>query len=536
MRFPKHRRAAPKWLAMLAAIALAFPSGAAAEAAAAPARPNVVLIVIDDLNDTITGMGGHPQARTPNIQRLAEGGVAFRRAYSNNPVCAPSRSSFLTGIYPHTSRNLFWNEWFNNPVLKNSKTIMEHFRNNGYHVAGTGKLMHHHQRSVWSEFKFKADYGPFAYDGRERVGHPSVPEPFRSIGAVDGSFAPLSDVPFAGDGDPNKGWIYGTWGKVDRMRYVSETDRAPTPDERNSAWAARRIAEFAKQDDPKPFFLAVGFIRPHTPLHAPKKFFDMFPLESVQLPVIREGDAEDCHYLDVYDADQKGPKYFRLLRESYPTMEEGLRHFVQAYLACVAAVDADVGRIVDAIDQSPFRDNTIIVVTSDHGYNLGEKDYLFKNSLWEESTRVPLIIRAPGVTQAGGVAEHPVSLIDLYPTLVDLCGLEGDTRKNDQGAPLDGYSMAPFLRDPAGGTWDGPEAALSMIYAGGHTGDDPTRQHWSVRTRDWRYIRYNNGAEELYDHTNDPYEWTNLAGDPRHTTTRERLAAMLEERTPQPAQ
>ncbi|MHC4725536.1 MAG: sulfatase-like hydrolase/transferase, partial [Planctomycetota bacterium] len=140
-------------------------------------------------------MAGHPQARTPHIARLAQSGVAFKRAYSNNPICAPSRSSFLTGIYPHTSKNLFWDKWYDNPVLKNSKTIMEHFGDNGYHVAGSGKLMHHHLASVWSEFKHKADYGPFVYDGENRVAHPSVPQPFNSIGHVDGSYAPLSDVP-----------------------------------------------------------------------------------------------------------------------------------------------------------------------------------------------------------------------------------------------------------------------------------------------------------------------------------------------------
>src|SRR5210317_1331600 len=142
-----------------------------------PARPNVVLIVCDDLNDYVTGFGGHPQAATPNLEALARTGVAFSSAYSNNPVCAPSRSSFLTGIYPHTSGNFFWTKWFQNPVLKNSKTIMEHFRDNGYHVAGSGKLMHHGKPDVWSEFKHPADYGPVVYDGTDRVAHPSVPLP-----------------------------------------------------------------------------------------------------------------------------------------------------------------------------------------------------------------------------------------------------------------------------------------------------------------------------------------------------------------------
>ena len=485
-------------------------------------RPNVVMIVCDDLNDYITGLGGHPQARTPHIAKFAQSGVAFKRAYSNNPICAPSRSSFLTGIYPHTSKNLFFGKWFDNPVLKNSKTIMEHFRDNGYHVAGSGKLMHHLQTHVWSEFKHKHDYGPFVYDGKERVAHPSVPEPFKSIGHVDGSFASLSDAPYSPD-EKGKGWIYGTWGKVNKYRYASDDDRDPTPDERNAAWAANRINEFAKQENSKPFFLGIGFIRPHTPLHVPKRFFDMFPLESVKVPVIKPNDADDCHYDDVYNSDVKGLKYFRLLKESYPEIESGLKAFTQAYLASVAAVDECIGQVVEAVNNSPFKDNTIIVVTSDHGWNMGEKDYLFKNSLWEESTRVPLVIRAPGVSASGGIAEHPVSLIDIYPTLVDLCRLDGDTRKNSKGARLDGHSVRPFLKNPKSDSWPGPDAALTMIYAGQQSGNDPQKQHWSVRTKRWRYILYNNGTEELYDHEEDQYEWTNLCENSQYRQIKKAL-------------
>jgi arylsulfatase A-like enzyme len=253
----------------------------------------------------------------------------------------------------------------------------------------------------------------------------------------------------------------------------------------------------------------------------------MFPLESIQIPVIKPGDDEDCHYAEVISTEQKGLKHFRLLRQSYPTLEDGLKAYIQAYLACVAAVDECIGQVVDAVDRSPFKDSTIILVTSDHGYNMGEKDYLFKNALWEESTRVPLVIRAPGVSVAGGVAEHPVSLIDIYPTLVDLCSLPADTRKNKQGAKLDGYSLRPFLEDPGAETWSGPDAALTMVYAGPKYKRDPYRQHWSVRTQRWRYILYNSGEEELYDHDRDPYEWTNLAEVPEHADVKRELKARL---------
>ncbi|MEN8126414.1 MAG: sulfatase [Planctomycetota bacterium] len=511
-------------------------------AAAEVQKPNVVLIVCDDLNDYITGIPsqtGHPQARTPHVEKLAESGVAFRRAYSNNPVCAPSRSSFLTGIYPHTSGNLFWDKWFYNPVLKNSKTVMEHFRDNGYQVLGSGKLMHHFKKEVWGEFKHLTDYGPFVYDGKDRVAHPSVPQPYGSIGPVDGSYAPLSDVPYADDDDPKTGWIYGGWGKVKPLKYTSEDDRDPTPDERNAAWAAGQIAKFAEQKQDKPFFMAVGFIRPHTPLHVPKKYFDMFPLDSVQAPLIKQGDAEDTHFKEVIDKNSKGLRYFRTLNESYDDPDTAIKNFTRAYLACVAAVDDCIGQVVEAVDNSDLKDNTIIVLTSDHGWQMGQKDFLFKNSPWEESTRIPFIVRAPGVTKAGGVAEHPISLIDLYPTLVDLCGLTGDTRKNENGAKLDGFSVRPFLEDPDRQKWDGPDAALSMVFGGKPTEDATkeetdrlTNQNWTVRTKRWRYIRYNNGTEELYDHENDPREWNNLADDPKFKSQKKKMSKQLESMVP----
>jgi arylsulfatase A-like enzyme len=515
-----------------------------AASSAKTAQPNVVLIVCDDLNDYITGIpgqSGHPQARTPNVEKLAKSGVAFRRAYSNNPVCAPSRSSFLTGLYPHTSKNLFWDDWAKNPVQKNSKTLMEHFRDNGYHTAGSGKLMHHFHGNVWEEFKYRADYGPFVHNGEKTIAHPSVPKPFSDMdGAmVDGSFASLDDVPFADDDNPMSGWVYSENWVSKPMRYVSEDDRDPTPDERNAQWAAERIQTYAAEKNNEPLFLAVGFIRPHTPLHVPQKYFDQFPIEDVELPIIKPGDAEDCHYKEVFDAEVKGLKYFRLLNESYPEKDAGVRAFTQAYLASVAAVDECIGQVVDAVDNSPLKDNTIIVLTSDHGWNMGEKDFLFKNSLWEESTRIPFVVRAPGVAKPGAVAEHPISLIDLYPTLIDLCGLKGDTRKNEKGARLDGFSVRPFLENPKNGKWDGPDGALTMVNADENAIVDlpdedynnPEKQHWSLRTRRWRYIRYNNGMEELYDHGNDPHEWTNLADNPEFEQQKKLLGQQLLKQT-----
>lgn len=324
------------------------------------------------------------------------------------------------------------------------------------------------------------------------------------------------------------------------MRYNTEDDRDPTPDERNAIWAAGKIEEFANKKQGKPFFLSVGFIRPHTPLHVPKKYFDMFPLDSLQAPVIKKGDSDDTHFKEVIDAQSKGLRYFRTLNESYQDPDVAIKTFTQAYLACIAAVDDCIGQVVAAVDNTSLKDNTIIVLTSDHGWQMGQKDFLFKNSPWEESTRIPFVVRAPGVTVPGGVAEHPISLIDLYPTLVDLCGLTGDTRKNEKGAKLDGFSVRPFLESPDCQKWDGPDAALSMIF-GGKPKEDSTKeqtdrltnQNWTVRTKNWRYILYNNGAEELYNHEKDPREWNNLADDPKFKLQKEKMAKQLNSMVPE---
>jgi iduronate 2-sulfatase len=482
-----------------------------------PARPNVVLIVCDDLNDYVEGFGGHPQTKTPHMAKLAESGVRFTSAYSNVPVCAPSRASFLTGIYAHTSGNLFWSKWYDNPVLKNSKTLMEFFQDAGYSVAGSGKLMHFHRASDWTEFENTVDYGPFAYDGTDRVAHPDVPMPFGEIGPVDGSYGPLENVPFADDGNPKSGWVTGSWKETKPFSYSDPENLDLTPDEKNAKWASERIQQFAADESGQPFFVGVGFIRPHTPLHVQQRYFDRFPLDELIMPIIKAGDADDTHYRDVFEDTIKGLKYFRMLVASYPDMETAILTFAQAYLASVNAVDECVGQVIDAVDNSALRENTIIIVTSDHGWDMGQKDYLFKHSPWEGSTRIPMIIRAPGVAKAGSEVKQPVSLIDLYPTLIDLCGIEADNRKNDKGAPLDGFSLRPLMEDPSCGEWDGPDAALSMVYGGFRAGKfteaerwNPAAQNWSLRSAGWRYIIYNNGMEELYNHETDPLEWDNV--------------------------
>ena len=508
-------------------------------------RPNVILIICDDLNDYVEGFGGHPDAQTPNMARLARSGMSFTQAHCNIPICGPSRASLFTGIYPHNSGCFGFERWDGYEVLKNSRTIMDYFRANGYHTLGTGKLMHHMVRKEWDEYKNPADYGPFPFDGTDRVAHPDVPAPYREIGAVDGSFGPLANLEgrTTPDGKPLL-WQTGGWSHERALRVASQDDRDLTADELNGKWAVERLQDFATKDNNKPFFMGVGFIRPHTPLIVPKRFFDQFPLDSIKLPVIKPGDIDDTHARSVRGlpngqepdsprSEDMGSRLFTNLVASYESRDEALRRFIQAYLASVASVDEQIGKILDVIDRSSLKDNTIIVLTSDHGWGMGQKDYLYKNSLWQESTRVPLIVRAPGVAKSGVIADHPVSLVDLYPTLVDLCDLTGKTTKNEKGHSLDGHSLQPFLANPNTDKWTGPDSALTALYKW-RMEYDPSKESYSLRSRDWRYIRYENGKEELYHNADDPHEWTNLADDPAQAMHLKLFREQLQTRLPTP--
>ncbi len=489
-------------------------------------KPNVIFIICDDINDYEGAFAGHKQVKTPNIDRLAKSGVSFLNAHSNCPMCSPSRNSLFTGVYPCHSKDFGWTPNFEQRILKNNKTLFEYFGENGYYTMGSGKLLHENRREYWDEWGIEINnYGPVAFNGKDPVGHPSVPEPFRSIGAIDGSFAPLSDVPVFPDsisGGNKTGWLYAK-GKEDFLEYTDDEHRDLMPDEMHAQWAVKRIKEMENKDLGQPFFMGIGFVRPHTPLYAPKKYFDMFPLDKIELSMIKPGDAIDTHYKDVYPIAKqatgeyytntsKGVVYYKLLKDSYGgNAESGLKHFLQAYLACIAFVDDQIGTVIDAINNSKFKNNTIIILTSDHGWQMGEKDYLFKNSPWEESTRIPLIIKTPD-TKNGSKVDHPVSLIDLYPTLTDLCGLTGNNRKNESGGKIDGFSLRPFLENPETEKWEGPNGALTMV-GDGTNYDEVMKQTYSYRTKEWRYILYLNGDEELYHNKTDPYEWKNLAND-----------------------
>lgn len=489
-------------------------------------KPNVIFIICDDLNDYQGAFGGHPQAITPHIDRLAKSGVQFVNAHSNVPVCSPSRNSMITGVYPHISKDYGWTDLKKQPVLKHNKTIMRLFKENGYLTLGTGKITHGNMKEDWDEWgmPLKNNYGPFYFDGKDKKALPTVPEPFSEIGQVDGSFGRLSDVGYSSGEENEKGLVYG-WDNQP-MRYVSDEDRDLLQDELHAQWAVEKIKTLEKREDKQPFFMGIGFVRPHTPMHAPDKYFDLFPIEDIQLENWKKDDTDDISWIDNFDADQKGAKYYRMLLDSYNGDRElALKHFLQAYLACVAFVDEQVGKVLDALENSKLKDNTIVIFTSDHGWQMGEKNYLFKNSPWEESTRIPMLIQSPN-TKPGTKVEQPVSLIDLYPTLIDLCDLEGNYKKSDNAGNLGGYSLKPFLVGQPD-QWKGPNGVLTVV--GNYGIKIPTaQQNFSYRTKTWRYIRYSNGAEELYNHQTDPYEWENLASDENHEYIKLQLIKEME--------
>ena len=497
-------------------------------------KPNVVFIIFDDLNDWVEGLGGHPQAKTPNITRLSQRGVLFTNAHSNAPICAPSRASLFSGILPHRSGVVEFLPFAASPLLKNSVTLFEHFKNHGYQIFGTGKLYHYPEEfaPLWvnpdgsSNYGAIHDYGPFPDDGLKKpmqAIHPALkfmegfmPDPKQRLWQSRGehSFGPLSDVPREPEHPGWRGWWFP--GFKEPMEYKSEAERDPMPDERYAKWAGRILRR--KHD--KPFLLGVGFMRPHTPLYVPKQYIDLFPLEKVQLPPHREDDLEDC-------------REFTSLIQQYGFQRHALyqkanlwKRVVQAYLASIAYADAQLGVLLEALDEGPNRDNTLIVLTSDHGFHLGEKNYNFKLTNWEESSRVPLVVVPPGAKKLGQTCGRAVSLIDVYPTLIDYCSLPPNPNQGKSGQPLDGRSVKPLVDAPTDGTWHGSEDALIAVFGETKPGGG-VYHNFSIRSDHWRYTLYENGAEELYDHRTDPNEWTNLARDPAGGETKAAMKQTL---------
>ncbi len=421
--------------------------------AASPARkPNVLFIAVDDLNDWVGCLGGHPQAHTPNMDRLAARGTVFRNAHCQAPLCNPSRSSLLTGLRPSTT-GIYGLE----PGIRDASatracvTLPQHFAANGYFTASFGKIFH---------------------DG-------SIPPRLRP-GEFD-VWGPAPGMPL-----PPKKFV-----QTPSELRAMDWGVYPQDDREQADWkiADAAIAQLKALPPDKPFFVAAGFRLPHVPCFASQKWFDLLPPESeITLPPVKAHERDGLPPFSWY-LHWKLPEP----RLSWLERNSQWRPLVRAYLASTAFMDSQIGRLLDALDAIGATDNTVVVLWSDNAWHLGEKAITGKNSLWERSTRVPLIFAGPGVTPQGR-CQRPAELLDIYPSLVELCGL---TAKSG----LEGHSLVPQLRDAAA-----PRAwpAITTQSCGNH----------AVRSEQWRYIRYADGSEELYDLHADPHEWNNRIRDP----------------------
>ncbi len=466
-------------------------------------RPNVLFISVDDLNDWIGCLRGHPQALTPNIDRLAARGVLFTNAHCAAPACNPSRAAVFSGRLPQVT-----GVWANQTgqtldrTYPGARLITTAFQEAGYRVLGTGKLLHSGGRATFDEyFSVSQRWSPLPREaveytqeelptkGTENPRHATKDSRDNTI------ILPLNRMPSDRRPDSPNGESFD-WGPFD----VPDSQFGDT---QITDWAIERI----NGDFDKPFFLGVGYYRPHIPLWAPKRFFDRFAESPGQLPKIQDDDLDDL--------SETAKKWARepVTAGSHATVvkHNQWRAAVEAYLASVAYVDHEIGRLLDALDNSRFGDTTVIVLWSDHGWHLGEKEHWGKWTGWERSTKVPVIVSVPR-SQAnrfavGLTSAQPVGLIDLYPTLAELCGV---------GAPddLDGDSLVPLLREPRLSTG---RAVVTMF--------NPNNA--SLRTDRWRYIHYEDGSEELYDHQSDPNEWNNLARSRQHSTQIEELRMMM---------
>lgn len=508
-------------------------------------KPNVLIIICDDLNDSVEGMGGHPQAITPNINSFMSEAVSFQNTHCNAPLCGPSRASLWTGIYPHKSGIIGYSQnrytWRDSPVLENAVTIFEHFSSNGYDVYTTGKIFHNNQHTAKliqtlngeESFQNNSSFGPSPWNGvseTPHVPHPSMKLPW-GLNYFE-TVAPLSDVPNILP-MPHKGIPgYSGWRLNGKPFFFESIDnRDKMPDEISAQWAVEQL----QKDHEKPFFLTVGFVRPHCPWVVPDEFFNLFDSGSLISPPYLLNDTKDCGPLspDRNEMHDEWTNRFSRLNKAYSN-GEGWQMWLRGYLASVAFVDSQIGKVLEALNTSRYKNNTIVVITSDHGFHMGEKNLLRKNTVWEESTRVPLIIKIPGnETNTNQSCLQPVSLIDLYPTLIDICRLPGEPNRSKNKQRLDGHSLLPFLKNPEETQWNGPEIALTAVTGTSivQTGEIPpvSEQHYSVRSRDFRYILWADGFEELYDHRNDPFEWYNLTANPEYTKKKKELNEQLKE-------
>lgn len=436
------------------ALSCAVLASASAMSSFAATKPNVLFIAVDDLNDWVGCLGGHPQAKTPNMDRLAACGTLFSNAHVQSPLCNPSRASLLVGLRPSTTgiygllpsiRDV--------AAVRDCVTLPQYFAKHGYFTATFGKV--HHDGSI----------------------------PPRLQSSEFDVWGPAPGMPL-----PKEKFV-----KTPAEMRVMDWGVFPEDDRDQADWkiADAAIAQLKSLPPGKPFFVAVGFRLPHVPCFASRKWFDLFPPEDqIFLPPVKDRDRDDVPEFAWY-LHWKLPEP----RLSWLKQANQWRPLVRAYLASTTFMDSQIGRVLEALEAVGHKDDTVVVLWSDNGWHIGEKGMTGKTTLWERSTRVPLIFAGPGVSR-GARCNQPVELLDIYPTLVELCGLP-----SKEG--LEGHSLMPQLKDAKAPR---PWPAITTHNMGNH----------AVRSEWWRYIRYADGSEELYDHRTDPHEWTNLAKDPNH--------------------
>ena len=467
----------------------------AAAVFAAPAKPNLLFIAVDDLNDWV--IGGRAGIPAPNLDRLMARGVTFTNAHCASPSCHPSRLAVLTGVRPSTSgidHNVYSQaraSWRAGPhsgtgALARAVVLSQHFRNHGWRAAGTGKIFHGLQWVDGSENE------PDAWDAFFPSALDQIPLQVRPDDLIEDAAAGIVGARPLGGGLGRRGQIFGA--------HPLQVPDEKMSDAQVADWA---IAQLESPPRDQPLFLAVGFFRPHIPWEVPQKYFDLYPLATMQRPKILAGDLDDTH-----GHDRVSWHAWVLANEDKFQM---WARMIQGYQASITFMDAQLGRVLDALDASPLGKNTIILLWSDHGMAFGEKQNWEKFTLWERSTRVPLIISAPGVARAGARVTSPASLIDLYPTLCDLTGVPVP-------AQCEGTSLVPQLRDP-----NAPRTVPAIT-----TQTQGKQSGHAVRDDRWRYIRYFDGFEELYDLATDPDEFRNLAADPKLAAEKKRLRGWLE--------
>lgn len=442
----------------------------------AQAGPNVLFLICDDLNCDLACYG-HSQVRSPNIDRLAQRGVRFEHAYCQYPLCGPSRASFMAGLYPDQTL-IHRNAIYIREHLPNVKTMSQMFRDAGYFATRIGKIYHY---NVPKHIGTSGHDDPYSWNY-------TINPRGRDVEDEDLIFT-LREGQFGG----TLSWL------------AADGTDAEQTDGIAAAAAVERLKKHATEKTP--FFMAVGLFRPHTPFVAPKKYFDMYPLEEIVVPAVPDG------YLDTIPAPAR--QSIRRKKDQIDLPDSLARQAIQAYYASITFADAQLGQILDALESTGLDDNTVVVFTSDHGYHMGEHGHWQKTTLFENAARVPLIVAGPGTTASGSTTECPAEMVDFYPTLAELCGLSTPQY-------VSGVSLAPVLNDAAAR----PRTSALTQYSNGY----------SIRTPRYRYTEWGeNGSQgaELYDHESDSEEMTNLASHPDQAVTVRKLSQLLRQRVTQ---